>query len=154
MKSPLLSQGIMFSVRASEIRERAWKLPRTRGEARRGEKKKNQQTELAILSAWTRGLGRIGGIVGSFLRYVWLFVANQISLGQHSFELLTFSRFHLSIWLYLFVGIWQQLVSVYLFPQNGFRFSYPQPPPHPHFLKKIKKINKIKKYTFSNKRNL
>ena len=71
-------------------------------------RKKNEQTELAILSAWTRALGRIGGIVGSFLRYVWLFVANQISLGQHSFELLTFSRFHLSIWLYLLVGIWQQ----------------------------------------------
>ena len=37
--------------------------------------------------------------MGSFRRYVWLFVANhdQISLGQHSFELLTFSRFHLSI---------------------------------------------------------
>ena len=152
MKSPLLSQGIIFSVRASEIRERALKLPRTRGEARRGEKKTNQQTELAILSAWTRGLGRIGGIVGSFSELCLVVrCKSNHSLGQHSFELLTFSRFHLSIWLYLFVCIWQQLVSVYLFPQNGFGFSYPQLPP-PHFLKKKKK--KIKKYTFSNKRNL
>ena len=85
--------------------------------------------------------------MSSFLRYVWLFVANQISLRQHSFELLTFSRFHLPIWLYLFVGIWQRLVSVYLFPQNGFGFSYLQPPLH--FLKKKKR--KKKKYTFSNK---
>ena len=65
------------------------------------------------------------------------------SLGQHSFELLTFSRFHLSIWLYLFVGIWQQLVSMYLFPQNGFGFSYLQPPPSLFEKKKKKKKKEI-----------
>ena len=29
-----------------------------------------EQTEIAILPAQTRGLGRLGGIVESFLRYV------------------------------------------------------------------------------------
>ena len=48
-----------------------------------------EQTEIAILPARTRGLGRLGGIVGSSLRYVYLYVEIWISLGQHSFELLT-----------------------------------------------------------------
>ena len=35
-----------------------------------------EQTEIAILLAGTRGLGRLGGIVGSLLRYVLLVRCN------------------------------------------------------------------------------
>ena len=34
------------------------------------------QAEIAVLPARTRGLSQLGGIVGSFLRCVWLSVVN------------------------------------------------------------------------------
>ena len=59
-----------------------------------------------ILPARTRGLGWLGWIVGSLLRYVWLFVANSnqsrsASIRAPNFYLLC------QFLLYLSVGIWQ-----------------------------------------------
>ena len=75
-----------------------------------------EQTLIAILPARTRGLGRLGGIVGSLLRYVWLSLQIRISLGQHSFRTPN-SYFICQFLLYLLVGIWQSFVFVYLCPR-------------------------------------
>ena len=75
-----------------------------------------EQTQIAILPARTRGLGRLGGIVGSLLRYVWLFLANS-NQSRSAFIRTPNSYFICQFKLYLFVGIWQSFVFVYLCPQ-------------------------------------
>ena len=75
-----------------------------------------EQTLIAILPARTRGLGRLGGIVGSLLRYVWLSLANS-NQSRSAFIRTPSSYFICQFLLYLLVGIWQSFVFVYLCPR-------------------------------------
>ena len=75
-----------------------------------------EQTLIAILPARTRGLGRLGGIVGSLLRYVWSVLANS-NQSRSAFIRTPNSYFICQFLLYLLVGIWQSFVFVYLCPR-------------------------------------
>ena len=100
-----------------------------------------EQTEIAILPALTRGLGRLRGIVGSFLRHVFWYVVNLNEFRSAYIRAPNF-YFYFPILLY-FIGFWQLVFAYFcprvvgttadfqhvggyvpFFPQSGFGFSY------------------------------